>query len=289
MWLYYCCWQSKYVVALKVLFKNQLQQSQVEHQLRREIEIQSHLRHPNILRLYGYFYDQVFYWVFSTSLFCCCCEFFEVLPMFCFQIWHVVQMSAPVLHSYCSDSIHQQWRPVSGCWAVPHLLLRMLLLRHAWFLCSWHIQFPLEWLAWQTRVYLILEYAAKGELYKELQRCRVFSEKRAATVCLLVLQSHIHHLSLTTGWVWIYLFLEEYSSHRCCQMLWWQVFGGKDKCPNWEWVSAVHCIPCPCFDVLPWETCHPSWYQTWKPSYWVEGMHVLHQLWSFFFTFRVHY
>lgn len=51
--------QSKYVVALKVLFKNQLQESQVEHQLRREIEIQSHLRHPNILRLYGYFYDQV--------------------------------------------------------------------------------------------------------------------------------------------------------------------------------------------------------------------------------------
>lgn len=81
---------SKYVVALKVLFKNQLQQSQVEHQLRREIEIQSHLWHPNILRLFGYFYDQ-------------------------------------------------------------------------------------------ARVYLILEYAAKGELYKELQRCKVFNEKRAAT------------------------------------------------------------------------------------------------------------
>ena len=32
--------------------------SQVEHQLRREIEIQSHLRHPNILRLFGYFYDE---------------------------------------------------------------------------------------------------------------------------------------------------------------------------------------------------------------------------------------
>lgn len=82
--------KSKYVVALKVLFKNQLQQSQVEHQLRREIEIQSHLRHPNILRLYGYFYDQ-------------------------------------------------------------------------------------------TRVYLILEYAPKGELYKELQRFKVFSERRSAT------------------------------------------------------------------------------------------------------------
>ena len=31
---------------------------QVEHQLRREIEIQSHLRHPHILRLFGYFYDE---------------------------------------------------------------------------------------------------------------------------------------------------------------------------------------------------------------------------------------
>ncbi|CAL5222807.1 g5226 [Coccomyxa viridis] len=49
--------KSKYVVALKALYKTQLQQYKVEHQLRREIEIQSHLRHPNILRLYGYFYD----------------------------------------------------------------------------------------------------------------------------------------------------------------------------------------------------------------------------------------
>lgn len=43
----------------QVLFKSQLEHSKVEHQLRREIEIQSHLRHPNILRLYGYFYDEV--------------------------------------------------------------------------------------------------------------------------------------------------------------------------------------------------------------------------------------
>eukprot|EP00696_Hemimastix_kukwesjijk_P000713 gnl/Hemi2/10933_TR3758_c0_g9_i1.p1 gnl/Hemi2/10933_TR3758_c0_g9~~gnl/Hemi2/10933_TR3758_c0_g9_i1.p1 ORF type:complete len:367 (-),score=137.66 gnl/Hemi2/10933_TR3758_c0_g9_i1:101-1201(-) len=49
--------QSKYVVALKVLFKEQLRKADVEHQLRREVEIQSHLRHANILRLYGYFYD----------------------------------------------------------------------------------------------------------------------------------------------------------------------------------------------------------------------------------------
>ncbi|KAK8918553.1 Serine/threonine-protein kinase Aurora-1 [Platanthera zijinensis] len=82
--------KSNHIVAIKVLSKTQLKQSQVEHQIRREVEIQSHLRHPNILRLYGYFYDQ-------------------------------------------------------------------------------------------TRVYLILEHATKGELYKELQRCKYFSERRAAT------------------------------------------------------------------------------------------------------------
>jgi aurora kinase, other len=82
--------QSGYVVALKVLHKQQLAASRVEHQLRREVEIQSHLRHPNILRLFGYFHDR-------------------------------------------------------------------------------------------ERVFLILEYAAKGELYKELQRSGRFPETKAAT------------------------------------------------------------------------------------------------------------
>ncbi|CAK7302115.1 Aurora kinase A [Vulpes lagopus] len=49
--------QSKFILAIKVLFKAQLEKAGVEHQLRREVEIQSHLRHPNILRLYGYFHD----------------------------------------------------------------------------------------------------------------------------------------------------------------------------------------------------------------------------------------
>eukprot|EP00035_Acanthoeca_spectabilis_P021519 m.438696 g.438696 ORF g.438696 m.438696 type:complete len:308 (+) comp18274_c0_seq1:32-955(+) len=50
--------ETKYIVALKVLFKSQLEKSGVEHQLRREIENQSHLRHPNILRLFAYFTDK---------------------------------------------------------------------------------------------------------------------------------------------------------------------------------------------------------------------------------------
>uniref|UniRef100_A0A915PI73 Aurora kinase n=1 Tax=Setaria digitata TaxID=48799 RepID=A0A915PI73_9BILA len=50
--------ESKFVVALKVVYKSQLEQNNLRRQLRREIEIQYHLRHPNILRLYGYFHDE---------------------------------------------------------------------------------------------------------------------------------------------------------------------------------------------------------------------------------------
>jgi len=49
--------QSQYVVALKVMHLSQLEKSGLEHQLRREIEIQTHLSHPHILKLYDYFHD----------------------------------------------------------------------------------------------------------------------------------------------------------------------------------------------------------------------------------------
>ncbi|KAL2752816.1 hypothetical protein ACRALDRAFT_2044548 [Sodiomyces alcalophilus JCM 7366] len=49
---------SGFICALKVLHKHELQQGGgVEKQVRREIEIQSNLRHPNILQLYGHFHD----------------------------------------------------------------------------------------------------------------------------------------------------------------------------------------------------------------------------------------
>lgn len=50
--------ESGFVCALKVLHKNEIQQGSVEKQVAREIEIQSNLRHPNILRLYGHFHDK---------------------------------------------------------------------------------------------------------------------------------------------------------------------------------------------------------------------------------------
>ena len=47
-----------FIVALKVMFKKELQAARMENHLRREIEINARLDHPNILRMYGYFWDQ---------------------------------------------------------------------------------------------------------------------------------------------------------------------------------------------------------------------------------------
>ena len=50
--------KSKFVVSLKVLYKRQLLKSKIENQLRREVEIQSHLKHKHIVQLYGFFFDE---------------------------------------------------------------------------------------------------------------------------------------------------------------------------------------------------------------------------------------
>mmetsp|Transcript_1825 Transcript_1825/g.2881 ORF Transcript_1825/g.2881 Transcript_1825/m.2881 type:complete len:410 (+) Transcript_1825:135-1364(+) len=49
--------ESQKYIALKVLFKAPLRAANSVHSLRREVEIQSRLRHPNIVRLFGYFHD----------------------------------------------------------------------------------------------------------------------------------------------------------------------------------------------------------------------------------------
>lgn len=44
-------------MALKIIFKEQIEKYRLHHQLRRELEIQSSLRHQNVLRLHGWFHD----------------------------------------------------------------------------------------------------------------------------------------------------------------------------------------------------------------------------------------
>ncbi|KAJ9100520.1 hypothetical protein QFC21_003563 [Naganishia friedmannii] len=46
-----------FVCAIKCLMKDEIKKDKVERQVRREIEIQQNLRHPNILRLFTYFHD----------------------------------------------------------------------------------------------------------------------------------------------------------------------------------------------------------------------------------------
>ncbi|XP_015110632.1 aurora kinase B [Diachasma alloeum] len=50
--------KTHYMVALKTMSKKQLRQARNEKQVLREIEIQSRLVHPNILRLFTYFHDE---------------------------------------------------------------------------------------------------------------------------------------------------------------------------------------------------------------------------------------
>ncbi|XP_055330027.1 aurora kinase C-like [Paramacrobiotus metropolitanus] len=51
--------KEQFIVALKVLFKKSLLENHVEQNLRREIEINARIKHPNILQMYGCFWDNV--------------------------------------------------------------------------------------------------------------------------------------------------------------------------------------------------------------------------------------
>lgn len=43
---------------MQIMFKSQIVKCHVEHQIRREVEIMCHLRHPHVLQLYTYFWDK---------------------------------------------------------------------------------------------------------------------------------------------------------------------------------------------------------------------------------------
>ena len=50
--------KSKFLCVLKILQKSKLKKHKLESQIISEIEIQSKFNHPNIVRLYGYFFDE---------------------------------------------------------------------------------------------------------------------------------------------------------------------------------------------------------------------------------------
>ena len=136
------------------------------------------------------------------------------IPPFVVMVWYFfllqltssieLQTRAIILwHSKCSSrassnnlklsisyGVKSRYRATSGIRIYyAYMVISMIRFSHFWKVFhfrSWTLFCHLNWrslfFSLQTRVYLILEYAAKGEVYKELQKCKYFSERRTATV-----------------------------------------------------------------------------------------------------------
>jgi serine/threonine protein kinase len=106
--------RSGFIFALKVLHKKQLIKHGVEHQLRREIEIQSHMRHVNILRLFNYFWDEDHVYLFLEmapggelySLLTDRGRFSEARAA-----WYLKQMVEAIRYCHSKHVIHRDIKP----------------------------------------------------------------------------------------------------------------------------------------------------------------------------------
>ncbi|KAG8156849.1 hypothetical protein KVR01_013262 [Diaporthe batatas] len=106
--------EHQFICALKVLHKSELQQARVEKQVRREIEIQSNLCHPNILKLYGHFHDSkrvflILEYAGQGELY----KHLQKVTRFHEQraAQYIAQMTSALLHLHRKNVIHRDIKP----------------------------------------------------------------------------------------------------------------------------------------------------------------------------------
>ncbi|KAG0256859.1 hypothetical protein BG011_004279, partial [Mortierella polycephala] len=106
--------QTGFVVAMKVLLKSELIKANMEHQLRREIDIQSNLRHKHILRLDTYFHDKTH--IYLVLEYAPQGELYEKLKKLrIFPEWqaskYIYEMATALLYLHRKHVIHRDIKP----------------------------------------------------------------------------------------------------------------------------------------------------------------------------------